>query len=68
MREREYSADMIVVLLLDADLLEVVDKALAMDFEPKTLDRPDVIKAIIRDWAIGNGLLELPPARKKDAN
>lgn len=66
-RKRPDQTGTLVGVRLQPDLLEIVDKALAMDFEPKTLSRPDVIRAIIRDWAIGNGLLELPPDRE-DAN
>lgn len=56
-----------VAVRLPRDLLDVIDKVLAAETEPKLLSRPDVVRSIIRDWAIGNGYLELPPDRE-DAN
>jgi hypothetical protein len=56
-----------VVTRLPRDLVDVIDKVLAGESEPKLLSRPDVVRSIIRDWAIGNGYLPLPPNRE-DAN
>lgn len=56
-----------VAVRLPRDLLDVLDKVLATENEPKMLSRPDVIRWIVRDWATGSGLLELPPDRE-DAN
>lgn len=52
---------------LPRDLLDVLDRVLATENEPKMFSRPDVIRWIVRDWAIGNGMIELPPDRE-DAN
>lgn len=50
-----------VMVRLPRDLVEVLDKVLDGENEPKLLSRPDVVRSIIRDWAIGNGMLEAPP-------
>ena len=52
---------------LPRDLLDVIDKVLAGENEPKMFSRPDVVRWIVRDWAIGSGFMELPPDRE-DAN
>lgn len=54
-----------VVVRLPRDLLDVLDTVLAVENEPKLLSRPDVVRSIIRDWAIGQGLLELPPPKEE---
>lgn len=66
-RKRATETGTLVGVRLQADLLDVVDKVLAGENEPKLLSRPDVVRSIIRDWAIGNGMLPLPPD-KEDAN
>jgi hypothetical protein len=50
-----------VLVRLQPELLAVVDSVLAGESEPKLLSRPDVVRSIIRDWAIGNGYLPPPP-------
>lgn len=50
---------------LPSDLLDALDRFIAQ--EQPGISRPEALRLVFRDWAIGHGYLDNPPP-KEDAN
>lgn len=55
--------DPLVAFRISPDIAEGID-AYVGDQEPPPPNRSEAIRYILRDWLIGHGYLELPPARE----